>query len=411
AGNDWAPVHRALPQLRRALHRSAPRSLRDLAGEGLRRLERVLRPTGLSVAVLGPDGCGKSSVIDRLLTELTPVFRRTGCFHLRPRLFSDGSTAALPVTRPHAQPARGAVASVAKLAYFMVDYAFGWLVRVWPSAIRSTLVVFDRYYHDLLVDPRRFRYGGPARVARWAAYCVPAPDMWVLLDAPAEILQRRKSEVSIGESERQRRAYLRLMNRRWNAAVVDASRGIAQVVAETEDFVLRFLQQRIESRYPQLRRKENPASARVLLYFCRHDVPALSKLLRIVFNSDIYCRIRFPMIMPHPYGVTIHSKSVIGSGVTVMQQVTIGSKDPDENVAPTIEDDVYIGAGAKVLGGIRVGRGAVIGANAVVTRDVPPYCTVVGANRVVRGGPPSGLGQYAQRGVHGHGARHEPMSA
>lgn len=66
-----------------------------------------------------------------------------------------------------------------------------------------------------------------------------------------------------------------------------------------------------------------------------------------------------------------------------MQQVTIGSKDPGENVAPVIESDVYIGAGAKVLGAVRVGRGAVIGANAVVTRDVPSYCTVVGANRIL----------------------------
>jgi serine O-acetyltransferase len=53
------------------------------------------------------------------------------------------------------------------------------------------------------------------------------------------------------------------------------------------------------------------------------------------------------------------------------------------HAAPVIGDDVYIGAGAKVLGAVRVGHGAVIGANAVVTRDVPPYCTVVGANRIV----------------------------
>jgi serine acetyltransferase len=78
---------------------------------------------------------------------------------------------------------------------------------------------------------------------------------------------------------------------------------------------------------------------------------------------------------------------VIGSHVTVMQQVTIGTKNPGDNAAPVIEDDVYIGAGAKVLGGIRVGRGAIIGANAVVTRDIPPGCTVVGANRIV--GPPA----------------------
>jgi serine O-acetyltransferase len=50
---------------------------------------------------------------------------------------------------------------------------------------------------------------------------------------------------------------------------------------------------------------------------------------------------------------------------------------------PVIEDNVFIGAGAKVLGPVRIGRGATVGANAVVTRDVPSHCTVVGANRIL----------------------------
>jgi serine acetyltransferase len=55
----------------------------------------------------------------------------------------------------------------------------------------------------------------------------------------------------------------------------------------------------------------------------------------------------------------------------------------DGSGVPVIEDNVFIGAGAKVLGRVRVGRGATIGANAVVTRDVPSHCTVVGANRIL----------------------------
>src|SRR5207253_8670084 len=73
---------------------------------------------------------------------------------------------------------------------------------------------------------------------------------------------------------------------------------------------------------------------------------------------------------------------------------TIGRKDP---VAPeaqggklaAIEDNVFIGAGAKVLGPVRIGRGAIVGANAVVTRDVPSHCTVVGANRILGVDPPA----------------------
>jgi serine acetyltransferase len=283
-------------------------------------------------------------------------------------------------------PARGRFASLAKLACFLLNDFAGYLLQVRPLTLRSTLVAFDRYYHDLLVDPRRYRYGGSMRLARWVGACIPGPDLWVLLDAPAAVLRARKAEVALDEAARQRHAYLRLVNR-WNADVVDASVDLDRVVAQADAAVLRFLEQRLESRHPELRPAENPLPSRLLQQLCRRNVPVLSRLFRIAFNCDIYCRIRAPLILPHPFGVIIHSRAVIGSHVTVMQQVTIGTKNPGDNAAPVIEDDVYIGAGAKVLGGIRVGRGAIIGANAVVTQDIPAGCTVVGANRIVR--PPA----------------------
>jgi serine O-acetyltransferase len=88
--------------------------------------------------------------------------------------------------------------------------------------------------------------------------------------------------------------------------------------------------------------------------------------------------------MPHPYGIIIHSKTIIGQHVTIMQQVTLGGSRLGINEAPVIDDYVYIGAGAKVLGNVHIGHHAVIGANAVVTRDVPANATVVGANRIIK---------------------------
>ena len=182
----------------------------------------------------------------------------------------------------------------------------------------------------------------------------------------------------MAESLRQRDEYLALAAELPNAVVLDAGQPLDSVAAKASAAILEELAHHTAAR---LRNREftNPLGARLLLFSCRYNIPVLSRFVRILFNSDIFCRIRFPIHLPHPYGIVIHSKTVIGSGVTVMQQVTLGGKSPEEPDAPVIEDDVRIGAGAKILGRVRVGRGAVIGANAVVTRDVPAYATVVGA--------------------------------
>lgn len=87
--------------------------------------------------------------------------------------------------------------------------------------------------------------------------------------------------------------------------------------------------------------------------------------------------------MPHPYGIVIHGSAKIGRNVLIMQQVTIGAKDAG-NQAPVIGDNVVLGAGSKILGGIHIGPGTVVGANAVVTKDIPAHATVVGANNIIK---------------------------
>jgi len=382
AYNDWNQARVELPQLRRALHRSLRRSPFDLLAEGIRAFERVLRPTGMMIAFAGPDGSGKSTLVENVVQNLAPAFRRAEVLHLRPRLLG-ASRGARPVTDPYAAPARSALASTAKLAWFVADYVAGYLLRLWPCIVRSGLVAFDRYYHDLLADPRRYRYGASLGLARLAARFVPAPDLWVVLDASVETLQSRKQEVTAAESEQQRRAYLALAAQLDDAILVDANGSAPVVAAETAQAILTRMENRVERRHVPVH-PENPLRTRVLLFFCRHRVPLLSRFVRLLFNCDIECRMRSPILMAHPYGIVIDAQARLGSRVTVMQQVTIGSKTPGERTAPVIEDDVVIGAGARVLGPIRVGRGVIIGANAVVTRDVPSYCTVVGANRILR---------------------------
>jgi serine O-acetyltransferase len=81
-------------------------------------------------------------------------------------------------------------------------------------------------------------------------------------------------------------------------------------------------------------------------------------------------------------GVVLNEDVIVGSGVTIYHQVTLGWRDvgnwEDAQPVPHIEDEVVLGAGAKVLGGVTIGRGAVVGANAVVLIDVPAGGVAVG---------------------------------
>ena len=108
-----------------------------------------------------------------------------------------------------------------------------------------------------------------------------------------------------------------------------------------------------------------------------------SYLNLILFGIQITprCEIGAGLFLPHPSGVVVGSWR-IGCNVTLFQQVTLGAKDIDmsftPSILPEICDYVTIGAGAKVLGGIRLGENVIVGANAVVLTSVEANSTVAG---------------------------------
>lgn len=87
--------------------------------------------------------------------------------------------------------------------------------------------------------------------------------------------------------------------------------------------------------------------------------------------------------MPHMTGIIISGNAVIGDYCTVFHQVTIGVNDLRSNKAPKIGNNVYIGAGAKLIGDINIGNNVKIGANAVVTKDIPNDSVVTGINHII----------------------------
>ena len=108
---------------------------------------------------------------------------------------------------------------------------------------------------------------------------------------------------------------------------------------------------------------------------------ALANASRMVTGVEIHpaARIGDGLFIDHGAGVVIGETAEIGDNVTLYQGVTLGGTGFARGKRhPTVEDDVVIGSGAKLLGPISVGRGSKVGANSVVIHDVPANSTVVG---------------------------------
>lgn len=120
-------------------------------------------------------------------------------------------------------------------------------------------------------------------------------------------------------------------------------------------------------------------------WFYNHNMPfiarAISQRSAHITGIEIHpgAKIGRRVVIDHGHGIVIGETAEVGDDVMIYQGVTLGGTGKDIGKRhPTVESGVMIGAGAKVLGPITIGKNAKIAAGAVVVKDVEPNCTVVG---------------------------------
>jgi thymidylate kinase len=218
----WSELAAEVPAAAARLERAdrAGTLARGLRARVLRRLGRWLAPRrGLSVALLAPDGAGKSTLAARL-AETWPLPSRTVYMGLYPK----GERAAGPP-------------GFSFLRRLLKQWG-RWLGARWHQA-RGRLVIFDRHSWDALLPPRT----PLPRLKRWRrlllARACPGPDLVIVLDAPGRLLWSRKREHTPAALEQQRREYLRLAARLPRAVVLDATRSPDEVLRAASALVWR----------------------------------------------------------------------------------------------------------------------------------------------------------------------------
>ena len=173
----------------------------------LRYIADLFYRRGLMISFSGPDGCGKTTVIGLLMEHLDvnpPLL-----FHFRPTLLPNlgevGHKAGVvksvdrDFTKPHRSSRKGALNSFVRLCYYTADYILGYIVKILPLRQRKHIVLFDRYFTDIIADSRRSSIYLDVRFLAFWRHFIPSCRYNIFFKVEPETIRSRKTEMEIGD--------------------------------------------------------------------------------------------------------------------------------------------------------------------------------------------------------------------
>lgn len=187
------------------------------------RLRDLADPKGIFVSVSGPDGSGKTTVIDAVIAELKTIYGSDSVIyrHFRPEALpriADVAKAAHAIEKvdkdysnPHRAKPSGKLGSLMRVGYYYLDYLVGYFRSVKPVLLKRQIMLFDRYYFDMICDPARSRISLPYGFLRLVGRLLPLPKYAFFIHVDPREVYRRKQELTLERIEELNSRYLGLV--------------------------------------------------------------------------------------------------------------------------------------------------------------------------------------------------------
>lgn len=188
-----------------------------------KRVRDQFRLRGLFLSISGPDGSGKTTVIRNVIAQLEKIFGsgEIQYSHFRPTFLPRIAEVAKKARaidtvdenydQPHRAKPSGVLGSIARLVYYFLDYLGGYTLNIRPVLKRREVVLFDRYYYDMICDPGRSRIGLPFSVLCFVGRLLPLPKYSFFIHVEAYEIYRRKQELSLDRIRELNGRYMELV--------------------------------------------------------------------------------------------------------------------------------------------------------------------------------------------------------
>lgn len=194
---------------------------------------------GLFVVVLGPDGSGKSTLVDRAADRLRGNFAGIWRFHWRPGLLPKpgGQRRMGPDKSPTSSPppdryAYGYWISVFRYIYFLLDFIAGYWFLIDPKRRNNWLIIGERWYYDVLINPVRYGFRVPTWLLKAGARLVRQPDLTILLVAEPHDIHARKPELNPSQITDQLRSMKELLPRPPKGVMISTATALEDSLAD-----------------------------------------------------------------------------------------------------------------------------------------------------------------------------------
>lgn len=157
------------------------------------------------ITFMGVDGSGKTTIAKKLQKK----FKNSKYLHLKPYiLFKDRRTI---IKNPHLQKKSSFVVSLLKLLSWLISYKY-----FFHQNKKNRIIFFDRYAHDILIDPLRYKHNASKKLTKFILNFFPKPDLWIFLNPTLKTIDSRKRELSIKEIKRQIKDYRKFFRNQKN---------------------------------------------------------------------------------------------------------------------------------------------------------------------------------------------------
>ena len=173
------------------------------------------------VSFIGVDGSGKTT----LAKTINKIFKKSKYLHLKPYiLFPDRRTV---IKNPHYQKKSSFILSLFRLISWLISYK----VFFFQNKIKK-IYIFDRYAHDVLIDPIRYKQNLSQGLTKFILNFFPEPDLWIFLNPSLKTIKSRKYELPDNEVKRQIRGYKRFFSNQKNVLILNTNIQITKLVKQ-----------------------------------------------------------------------------------------------------------------------------------------------------------------------------------